>query len=291
VSSAPPTKEVIMSQLRKQMMQDLELGGYAPTTRRHYIASIHAFAKFHRRSPAELGQPEIRQWVRHLTDQKLSSQRLRQHFAALRFLYGKTLGKPELVSFLSWPKDPDRLPTVLSAEEVSRLLGALATPRFAVFFTTVYAAGLRISEACRLETRDIDAARSVIHVRGAKGGKERLVMLSPQLLGLLRAYWKQVRPPAPWLFASRTGSHLAAGVARKALKRAAVQAGLGKKNVTPHVLRHSFATHLLERGTDLRLIQVLLGHSSIKSTTRYARVSAAMIAQTKSPLERLPRTG
>lgn len=279
-----------MTNLRRQMMQDLELGGYSPVTRKAYVDCIRMLAKFHGRSPADLSQAEIRAWVQHLTDKKQSPQRLRQHFAALRFLYGKTLGKPTLVSFLSWPQDPHRLPVVLSGEEVSGLLGALATPRFAVFFTTVYAAGLRIGEACRLETRDIDAARGVIHVRGAKGGKERLVMLSPQLLGLLRTYWKQVRPPAPWLFASRTGTHLAADVARKALKRAASEAGLNNKKVTPHVLRHSFATHLLERGTDLRVIQVLLGHSSIKSTTRYAHVAAGMIKKTSSPLEHLPKT-
>ena len=142
-----------------------------------------------------------------------------------------------------------------------------------------------------VETRDIDAQRGVIHVRGGKGGKERLVMLSPQLLALLRAYWKRERPAAPWLFASRTGTHLAPEVARKALKRAAQQAKLDKKKVTPHVLRHSFATHLLESGTDLRVIQVLLGHSSIKSTTRYAAVSAKTITRTRSPLERLRRTG
>ncbi|MGH7288924.1 MAG: tyrosine-type recombinase/integrase [Myxococcota bacterium] len=280
-----------MTDLRRRMMQDLELGGYAKTTTKHYIECIRMFAKFHRRSPAELGQEQIRQWVRHLMKQKLSPQRLRQHFAALRFLYGKTLGKPELVSFLSWPREPDRLPAVLSEQEVHRLLGKLETARHRVFFTTVYSAGLRIGEACRLETRDIDAARGVIHIRGGKGGKERLVMLSPRLLRILRAYWKEVRPVAPWLFAGRTGRHLAADVARQALKRAAVEAGLGKKKVTPHVLRHSFATHLLERGTELRVIQVLLGHSSIKSTVRYARVSAGMIAKTKSPLERLPKTG
>ena len=281
-----------MTELRKQMMQDLELGGYSERTKRTYIDCIRMFAEFHRRSPAEVDQAEIRAWVQHLVELKQSPQRLRQHFAALRFLYGKTLGKPALVSFLSWPKDPERLPVVLSAEEVSRLLAALETPRFAVFFTTVYAAGLRVGEACRLETRDIDAARGVIHVRGGKGGKERLVMLSAQLLELLRAYWKQVCPPAPWLFAAKRGNRcLNAEVARHALARAARKAKLGKKKVTPHVLRHSFATHLLERGTELRVIQVLLGHSSIKSTTRYAHVAAGMIKKTRSPLEQLPKTG
>jgi site-specific recombinase XerD len=154
----------------------------------------------------------------------------------------------------------------------------------------VYAAGLRIREASRLETRDIDAERGVIHVRNGKGGKERLVMLSPKLLVILRDYWKHERPPTPWLFAGKTGNHISPEVARLAFKKAAAQARLGKK-VTPHVLRHTFATHLLEGGTELRIIQVLLGHDSIRSTTRYARVSSGMIRKTKSPLERLNETG
>ncbi len=193
-------------------------------------------------------------------------------------------------AFLSWPRDIEKLPVVLSEEQVHLLLDALEKPRFRVFFTTMYAAGLRISETRRVQTGDIDAARGVIHVRKGKGGKERLVMLSPRLLVILRAYWKQVRPPAPWLFTGRTGRPIAAEVARKALARAAAAAKLDKK-VTPHVLRHSFATHLLEAGTDLRVIQVLLGHGSIRATTRYTRVSAAVITKTKSPLERLPKTG
>jgi integrase/recombinase XerD len=292
VLEAPRTKEATMTTLRIQMMQDLDLAGYADSTVRTYVDSIRDFAKFHGRSPADLGQPEVRQWVDHLRKRKpkLSSQRLRQHFAALRFLYSKTLGRPEVTSFLSWPRDTEKLPLVLTEEQVHRLLGALKASRFRVFFTTVYAAGLRISEACRLETRDIDAARGVIHVRHGKGGKERFVMLSPRLLLILRTYWKDERPPAPWLFAGRSGNHLEPGVARNALARAAAEAQLSPK-VTPHVLRHSFATHLLEHGTDLRVIQVLLGHDSIRSTTRYTRVSTAVISRTKSPLERLSKTG
>jgi site-specific recombinase XerD len=280
-----------MTILRKQMMQDLELAGYSPATKKHYVQSIAKFARFQGMSPTDLGQTEVREWVDDLRRQrpKLSAQRLRQHFAALRFLYTKTLGRPEVTSFLSWPKDVDKLPMVLTEAQVHRLLGAFETSRMRVFFTTVYAAGLRISEACRLETRDIDAERGVIHVRG-KGGKERLVMLSPRLLVILRAYWKQEHPKAPWLFAGNTGNHIAPDVARKAFKQAAAQAKLGKK-VTPHTLRHSFATHLLEAGTELRVIQVLLGHDSIRSTTRYARVSAGMVRRTKSPLDRLKKTG
>jgi len=276
-----------MNTLDEQMMQDLDLGGYAPKTKATYVASIRDFSKFHNeRNANELSQFEVRLWVEHLRQQNLSAQRLRQHYSALRFLYRKTLGRPEATAFLSWPSDPEKLPTVLSAMEVKDLLGALTTARMRVFFMTVYATGLRVGEACRLETGDIDAARGVIRVRGAKGGKERLVMLSPRLLTALRAYWKLVRPPAPWLFAGRTGRPLSPEVARHALAGAASAARLGKR-VTPHSLRHSFATHLLEQGTDLRIIQLLLGHASIKTTTRYVSVSAGLVARTRSPLDRL----
>jgi site-specific recombinase XerD len=270
------------------MMHDLKLAGYAPKTQRLYINSIRDFAVTFRRSPTDLGADEVREWVDRLTTRsKIGPQRVRQHMAALKFLYTKTLWKPEAVSFLSWPSDPLKLPTVLAVDEVERLLGCLECPKFRVLFITVYATGLRLGEACRLETRDIDAARGVIHVRQAKGNKDRFVMLSPRLLAILRAYWAAERPAAPWLFASSSpGFHLNPDTARSAMKLAASKAGLAKR-VTPHALRHSFATHLLESGTDLRVIQVLLGHSTIKTTTRYARVSTELISKTISPLERL----
>lgn len=280
-----------MGQLRDRMVHDLELSGYVPKTRLIYVNAIRDFAAHFRRSPAELGADEVRVWIGWLNKEAgIGPQRIRQHMAALKYLYTKTLWKPEAVSFLSWPPDPQKLPSVLARGEVERLLTALEQPKYRVFYTTVYAAGLRLSEGCRLQTRDIDAARCVIHVRQAKGHKERLVMLSPRLLAILRAYWSLERPPAPWLFASsKGGRHLNPETARNALKLAATKAGLDKR-VTPHVLRHSFATHLLEGGTQLRVIQVLLGHNSIKSTTRYVRVSTELIAKTKSPLERL-KTG
>ena len=189
-----------------------------------------------------------------------------------------------VTAFLSWPKAPEKLPAVLSEEQVRRLLGAFTTPRMRALFTTVYATGLRLGEVCRLETRDVDAGRGVIHVRHGKGRKQRLVMLGPRLLATLRAYWRHERPCAPWMFAARTGRHVATEVARRAFKQAAARAELGAK-VTPHSLRHTFATHLLEAGTDLRVIQVLLGHASIRSTTQYVRVSRHLIASTRSPLE------
>jgi integrase/recombinase XerD len=279
-----------MGQLRDRMVHDLELAGYVPHTRLVYVNSIRDFAAYHRRSPELLGADDVRAWIEKLkANGKIGSQRLRQHMAALKFLYTKTLWKPENVSFLSWPADPKTLPAVLTVDEIERLLAALTEPRFQVFFTLMYATGLRMREACRLETRDIQAARGVIHVRAvnAKRGKERYVMLSPHLLTLLRAYWSATRPPAPWVFASRRGNALNPETARLAMKLAALKAGIATK-ATPHVLRHSFATHLLDSGTELRLIQVLLGHSSIRTTTRYTRVSTAMLAKTTSPLDRLP---
>ena len=277
-----------MGHLRDTMVHDLELAGSMPKTRTIYVNAIRDFAKHFWRSPVELGADEVRAWIARLTkEDALSPQRVRQHMAALKFLYTKTLYRPETVSFLSWPSDPQTLPTVLAAVEVERLLAALDQPKFKVFFTMVYATGLRLREACRLETRDIDAARGVIHVRDAKGQKERLVMLGLRLLASLRAYWSSERPPAPWLFASSASRRcLNPETARKVLKRAAAMAGI-KKRVTPHVLRHSFATHLFEGGAELRVIQMLLGHCSIKTTMRYTRVSADLIAKTRSPWERL----
>jgi site-specific recombinase XerD len=272
------------------MMQDLALGRYAAATVYAYGHSIIALAKFHRRSPAELGPAELRSWVKHLIDSGIGAGRLRQHLGALKFLYGKTLGKPELVAFVTWPRQPRRLPTVLAVDEVMRLLAALESLKYRVFFTLLYATGLRISEACVLETRDIQAARGVVHVRHGKGDKERLVMLSPRLYELLRHYWREVRPSPPYLFTTKRGKPLSRKTAGEAFRLAADEVGLDKR-VTPHRLRHSFATHLLDNGTELRIIQTLLGHASIRSTTIYAHVSTGLLAKTTSPLDRLPVTG
>lgn len=276
-------------QLRDLMMQDLEHARYSESTRQAYLRCISNLAGFHWRDPAQLSQEDLRQWIRQLHKQNLSDSSMGVHYAALRFLYGKTLGKPEMVSFLSRRSLPQRLPQVLSADEVQRLLSALRTPRYRVFFTTIYATGMRIGEACLLRTDDIDAKRGVIVVRG-KGNKERIVPLSPKLLAVLRAYWKKERPPAPWLFTSRKGGPLLKDAARMALKRAAGEAGIDKY-VTPHVLRHSFATHLLDGGTELRIIQVLLGHENIETTTRYARVSSGTLAKVHSPFDHLADHG
>jgi integrase/recombinase XerD len=281
-----------MGQLRDRMMHDLELAGYVSKTRLIYLNSIRDFAAHHRRSPTLLGPDDVRAWIDVLrTQRQIGPQRIRQHMAALKFLYTKTLWKPENVSFLAWPSDPKRLPPVLAVEEIERLLAAFTHTKYRVFFTLVYAAGLRLTEARRLETRDIQAARGVIHVRpeNAKRKRERYVMLSPRLLALLRTYWAATRPAAPWVFASSKGTPICESTVRRALSGAVKKAGIDKK-VTPHVLRHCFATHLLEGGEKLRVIQVLLGHESIKTTTRYTRVSTELIAKTQSPYERL-KTG
>jgi len=277
-----------MSQLRKQMIEDLELGGYAEGTRRVYVAAIRELAEYYRRSPAKLTRDELRIYVTHLRETRCkSASRLRGHLAAIRFLYTKTLGQNDKVSFLSWPSAPQRLPSVLSVDEVAALLRSLQVPTYRMAAMTLYATGVRVNELCTLETRDVHARRGVIHVRKGKGRKERLVPLSPRLLGQLRAYWKQARPEPPYLFAASVArGPVRAVTVRKALHRAADSAGLTKR-VTPHVLRHSCATHLLEAGVDVRVIQAILGHSSISTTTRYARVSVALLKQADGLLDRL----
>lgn len=272
-----------MGQLRDRMLDDLRLGGYAAETIESYLRCIKSFAAFRRRSPAEMGHEEVRVWVKHLVARKLSPSALDVHFAALKFLYRRTLARPDVVAFLATPRKTPTLPTVLTRDEVERFLGCLATPKYRVLFTTMYGAGLRIAEVCKLAVQDIDAARGVFRVVG-KGGVERFAKLSPKLLSILRAYWASERPALPWLFSSRNGTHVHPETARSAFKQAAKAAGITKKGST-HVLRHSFATHLLEAGTDLRIIQVLLGHKSLASTTRYTRVSTNLIARTAGPLD------
>lgn len=279
-----------MGELRDQMEQDLRLGGYAPITRRIYLSAATELVRHYRRSPVELTRDEVRAYVHHLLETRHpSSQRTRQHLAALKFLFGTTLGRPNMVSFMKWPKDPDRIPTVLTAAEVHALLAALEVPAYRMLASTLYATGLRIGEACPLETRDIQANRGVIEIRRGKGGRQRLVPLSPRLLEQLRHYWRTERPRPPYVFATKhSRTYLRPDPMRRALRLAAEAAGIRKK-VTPHVLRHTYATHLLEMGVDLRLIQTILGHGSIRTTTRYTRVSIGEIVRIESPFERLDR--
>jgi integrase/recombinase XerD len=276
-----------MGQLRDRMEQDLILKGFQPTTRRNYLLYGRRLAAFYRRSPEELGEADIRGFLLHLIQvDGVAPSTYRQVLAALRFLYTVTLGRAWEVERIPFPKRPGRkLPHVLSGEHILALFQALRSPKYRAILMTCYAAGLRISEACQLRVADIDSQRMVLRVRG-KGDKERYTLLPPRLLHVLRVYWKLCRP-TDLLFPGRTpAGHICPDTVRQVLAQAAAAAGLAK--CTPHSLRHSFATHLLDQGTDLVVIQALLGHESIRTTTLYTHVSTAKIQKTQSPLERLP---
>jgi len=269
-----------------RLESDLRMADRASGTIQQYLASVRRFEEFLGLGLEEADQSSIRRWVEHLQGQPIGPERLRCHYSALKFLYGRTLGQPDKVAFLSMPRKDAPLPTVLTATEVQRVLDGFLVAKYRVFFALIYATGLRIREASLLETRDINAFQQVIHVRNGKGGKDRLVPMPTKLYALLRTYWKHERPAEPWLFASKAGRPICHETARRALLCASARAGIGKV-VTPHMLRHSFATNLLEHGTDLRKIQVVLGHSSIRSTTIYTRVSPEQVASVRSPMEDL----
>jgi site-specific recombinase XerD len=283
-------EEMTMGKIRDRMTQDLELAGYAKGTRQQYLATAVRFVTRFMRSPEQMGQEELRTFVAELGASGIGASALKVHFAGLKFLYGKTLCRPQEVAWMSWPRAPRGLPRALDVSEVVALLGALRMALYRTIALVMYGAGLRISEAIGLQVGDIDAARGVIRVQRGKGGKSREVMLSSKLLAALRTYWRAAQPTPPHLFiAPQTGKLVKADAVRKALARARQDAGI-KKHVTPHMLRHSFATHLLDDGTDLRVIQHLLGHAGVDTTQRYTRVSTALLAKTKSPLDKLPPT-
>ena len=265
-----------METLFKRMAWDLAFAQKSKRTQTLYMADVRAFAAFHGRSPEALGQPEVRSWVEHLVDRAISPSRLRQHLSALVFIYRKTLGRPEAVSFFSWPKDPERLPVVLSPGEVGRLLAAMPAPAYRMLFCTMFVTGLRTCEACGLHVGNLDPELKVIRVIG-KGNKERVAALHPSLLAELRVYWRQARPVAPWLFTGRFGKPLDPDQARKVFKAAVRATGL-EKRATPHSLRHTYATLLLEQGTELSVIQALLGHATIRSTECYLHVATHLIS-------------
>lgn len=276
-----------MDPVLARMAQDLDFAGKAERTRRIYLASARAFAAFHAGRPvAGLGPDEARAWVAHLRARPVSTPRLNQHLCALAFLFRKTLGRPEAVAFITWPRCPRRLPRVLDLPSLAAFLAAVPSPTYRMLFRTMAATGLRIREACRLRTGDIDAARGVIRVLG-KGDRERQAALSPRLLQDLRAYWREVRPVAPWLFTGRLGRPLDLDQARRVFRAAWRATGLPGR-ATPHSLRHTYATLMLEAGADLRLIQALLGHASLHTTERYLQVSTRLIAGAPCPLDGLP---
>jgi len=280
-----------MGKIRDRMDEDLRLRNYSPSTRRNYLMCCAHFAKHHWRSPEEMGEPEIRSYLIHLLEvKKTSLADYKLHLAALKFLYTHTLRRPEEVAAIPWPKVPRPLPRVMNHQDLSTLFSAIDDFKHRAIIMTAYAAGLRIMEACNLTVPDIDSQRMLIHVRHGKGGRERYVMLPERLLDVLRGYWKQARPPGPYLFpGQKPQTGISPAAVRKALAKAEKKADL-KEPVTPHMLRHSFATHLLEDGADIRVIQVLLGHSSIRTTALYTKVSREHIGRTASPFEQFQVT-
>jgi len=272
--------------LRRRMIEDMAVRNLSPATQQSYLSAVSRLSKYFGRSPDRLGVDEVHAFQVHLVATGISWPALNQIVSALRFFYGVTLGRTTLPRRIAYARERQKLPVVLSADEVVRFLEAIPSVKSRTALTTVYAAGLRVSEVVRLAVADIDSERMVIRVEQGKGGRDRYVMLSPRLLEILRVYWRIVRPDH-WLFPGRDRNRpLDQQVLHTACKYARLAAGLTKP-VTVHTLRHSFATHLLENGTDVRIIQVLLGHANLQSTVRYTRVATRTISATPSPLDRL----
>ena len=272
--------------LRRRMIEDMTIRNLSPATQRSYLNAVSKFSRHFGRSPDRLGLDEVHAFQVHLVATGISWPSLNQIVCALRFFYGVTLGQATIPERIAYAREPQKLPVVLSTDEVVRFLEAIPSLKSRTALTTVYAAGLRVSEVVMLKIADIDSGRMVIRVEHGKGGKDRYVMLSPQLLRILRGYWRLARPKR-WLFPGRDEERpLEPTTLHAACRSARTAAGLAKE-VTAHTLRHSFATHLLENGTDIRIIQVLLGHANLQSTARYARVATKTISKTPSPLDRL----
>lgn len=274
-----------MGKLRDKMTEDLLLRRYAPSTSERYVDCARAFVAYHRRPPEEMGEREVRQYLLDLAlERKVGAATQKMHVAALKFLYTETLGRPEVVAAIPWPKVRQTLPAILSGSEMDRLLEAIESVKYRAVVMTAYGAGLRISEVCCLGAADIDSQRMLILIHG-KGGRDRYVTLPERVLFTLRRYWKSERLQGPELFpGQQPGSCASASAVRNNLHQAVKKAKLGKR-VTPHSLRHAFATHLLELGTDLRVIQMLLGHRSIRTTVRYTRVTDKHLARVTCPID------
>jgi site-specific recombinase XerD len=276
-----------MTPLRQRFIQDLQLRNYAPRTIATYVPAVAHFARHFGKSPELLDAEHVRLYQLHLLAQRASWARFNQAVSALRFLYGVTLGRPDVVHKIPYGKRPKTLPCVLSRDEVVRLFAAVCDPRHRLILHTAYAAGLRVSEVVCLKVNDIDSERMVLHVRQGKGRKGRLVPLSALLLQLLRDYWHANRPKE-WLFPGKgPAGHLSIGQVQRVCRAAVRSAGLRKK-ASMHTLRHSYATHLLEDGTDLPTLQKLLGHNQLSTTLIYTHVQQSHLQKTGSPLDTLP---
>ncbi len=288
-----------MTPLRNRMIEDMKLRGLSPQTQRGYLSHITAFANYFGLSPVKLDQEAIRQYLLYLlNEKKLSPEAINQQVSALKFLYLTTLEMPWTDSDFPRVKRPHKLPAVLSEEEVRHFFDHVPGLKYRALLMLCYGTGLRVSEAVSLKVKDIDSQRMLIRVSQGKGGKDRYTLLSPRLLEVLRWYWRMVRSSAcrsiprdsigeQYLFPSwRANKHLSAGAVQTACREAWLRSGL-RKRVTAHTMRHCFASHLLEGGADIRVIQVLPGHSLITTTAHYTAVTPQLIGRTQSPLDRL----
>jgi site-specific recombinase XerD len=276
-----------MTQLRERMTEDLRIRNFSQHTEIAYLRYVRRFAEHFGKSPVLLGPEHIRKFQLHLLEHDASLSTLTQVVSALRFLYGVTLRRKWVIERIPYPKPVrKRLPVVLSQTEVRKFLGAIRNPKHRTLLTVCYATGLRVSEVVNLKVADIDSGRMVINVRQGKGRKDRVVPMSDDLVELLREYWRKVRP-VDWLFPSswdKCSRPLTPRTVSRACAKERKKQGM-RKAVTPHTLRHSFATHLLDSGVNLRAIQQMLGHSSIQTTSTYTHLSTAAVAGTTSVLE------
>ncbi|WP_454017728.1 tyrosine-type recombinase/integrase [Azospirillum sp. Marseille-Q6669] len=282
--------EEIISPLRRRMIEDMTIRNFAPKTQHGYIRAVKNFSEFLGHSPARATFEDIRRYQLSLASSGLGVPSINATMTALRFFFKITLRKGSVTEDIAFVREPRRLPVVLSPEEVARLLAAAPGIKYKAALSIAYGAGLRASEVISLKVADIDSARMVIRVDQGKGRKDRYVMLSPHLLDLLRQWWRIARPTA-WLFPGGVpGEPLTTRQLNRAVHVAAQRAGIDKR-VGLHTLRHSFATHLLERNTDIRVIQVLLGHKKLDTTALYTRVAIKAIGEVTSPLDRLLTEG
>lgn len=276
-----------MSPLRQRMTADMELRNLSENTKEAYLRAVEQLAKFYRKPPDRLSKEQIRQYLVYLVEEKrVANSTYIQHLCALRFFYRNTLQRSSMVDGILFPKEEHKLPVVLSMDEVQQFFDALGSLKYRTILMIAYSAGLRVSEVVALRVSDIDSDRMLIRVGQGKGRKDRYVPLANRALEVLREYWKAARPK-DFLFPGRGKSgHLTRNSVWQACKRAMRKAGF-KKNISPHTLRHSFATHAHENGTRIRVLQVLLGHRSLRTTGMYTKVSRAVLQSTTSPLDLL----
>jgi integrase/recombinase XerD len=283
-----------MTALRKRMLEELQRRNYSPETIRLYLFAVKDFAGYFGKRPDQLSSEHLRQYQLYLlNERKLSVGSVIARTSALRFFFTRVLRRPYREIDLVYPKRPERFPMILSEDEVVRLIESASTSYHRVILMTLYGTGLRREELCRLKVEDVDSKRMVIHVRQGKGNKDRDVTLSPRLLEVLRAYWKWRKPKTylfPSLYRKQPEQPIDSKTVWYAVRAAARRAGIQKK-VSPHLLRHSWATHLLERGTDLKTIQVLLGHVDLEATTIYLHLSQRHLQGVHNPIEALPISG